>query len=69
MRYPSSCSTRRMSLGYAEAIAMAKGYPAIVESGLAIKRAGNTMARVVGGSEVYPIDQRPYWWVPLLAAA
>ena len=45
-------------LGYESAIAMAKDHPAVVELGLAIKKAGNELIALIGGREVHPINVR-----------
>ena len=45
-------------LGYASAIEMAKDHPARVQAGLALKKAGNDIVRVVGGREIHPINVR-----------
>ncbi|HTT35425.1 MAG TPA: Ni/Fe hydrogenase subunit alpha [Thermoplasmata archaeon] len=41
-----------------DAIALAKQHPGVVERGLALKRAGNTILEVLGGREVHPINVR-----------
>jgi sulfhydrogenase subunit alpha len=43
-------------LGYPSGIAMARDHRRIVEDGLAIKKAGNELVRVVGGREIHPIN-------------
>jgi coenzyme F420-reducing hydrogenase alpha subunit len=43
-------------LGYPSGIAMARDHPEVVERGLAIKKAGNALVRVVGGREIHPIN-------------
>jgi coenzyme F420-reducing hydrogenase alpha subunit len=46
-------------LGYAGAIEMARdGHAELVERGLAIKKSGNNLMRVVGGRAVHPINLR-----------
>jgi coenzyme F420-reducing hydrogenase alpha subunit len=45
-------------LGYAGAVEMAREHRGIVEQGLAMKKAGNAVMRVVGGREVHPINIR-----------
>ena len=45
-------------LGYESAIAMARDHPAIVERGLAIKRAGNAIIEAVGGRAIHPVNIR-----------
>ena len=45
-------------LGYASAFEMARDHAAIVERALALKKAGNTLMRVVGGREIHPINVR-----------
>jgi coenzyme F420-reducing hydrogenase alpha subunit len=45
-------------LGYPSAFAMARDHPAIVEGALALKKAGNTLMRVVGGREIHPVNVR-----------
>jgi len=43
-------------LGYEGAIEMAKDHPEIVERGLQLKKAGNTLIRTLGGREIHPIN-------------
>jgi coenzyme F420-reducing hydrogenase alpha subunit len=43
-------------LGYESAIHMAKDHPEVVKRGLALKKAGNEIAAVVGGREIHPIN-------------
>ena len=43
-------------LGYADAIAMAKDHPKIVDRGLALKKAGNEIVSLLGGREIHPIN-------------
>jgi coenzyme F420-reducing hydrogenase alpha subunit len=45
-------------LGYDSAIAMARDHREVVEQGLAIKKAGNEIMRMVGGREVHPVNVR-----------
>ncbi len=45
-------------LGYPGAVEMAQDHPEIVERGLRMKKAGNSLMRVVGGREVHPINVR-----------
>jgi sulfhydrogenase subunit alpha len=45
-------------LGYPDAIAMAKDHRAAVERGLALKKAGNELLRLLGGREIHPINVR-----------
>jgi len=45
-------------LGYPDAIALARDHPRIVERGLALKKAGNDLVRVIGGREIHPINVR-----------
>jgi sulfhydrogenase subunit alpha len=45
-------------LGYPGAIEMARDHREIVEQGLEMKKAGNTLMTVIGGREVHPINVR-----------
>jgi len=45
-------------LGYPDAIALARNRPAVVESGLALKKAGNTVMERIGGRAVHPVNVR-----------
>jgi len=45
-------------LGYAGAVEMARDHRAIVEDGLQMKKAGNSLMALVGGREVHPINVR-----------
>jgi coenzyme F420-reducing hydrogenase alpha subunit len=45
-------------LGYHGAVEMAKDYPEIVQTGLAIKKAGNAILKLLGGREIHPINVR-----------
>jgi coenzyme F420-reducing hydrogenase alpha subunit len=46
------------SLGYPDAIAMARDHRAAVERGLALKKAGNALLRLLGGREIHPVNVR-----------
>jgi coenzyme F420-reducing hydrogenase alpha subunit len=46
------------ALGYDSAVEMARDHREVVEQGLAIKKAGNAIMRVVGGREVHPVNVR-----------
>jgi sulfhydrogenase subunit alpha len=45
-------------LGYASAFEMARDHPAVVEGALRLKKAGNTLMRIVGGREIHPVNVR-----------
>jgi coenzyme F420-reducing hydrogenase alpha subunit len=45
-------------LGYSGAVEMARDHRGLVESGLAMKKAGNALMALVGGREVHPINVR-----------
>ncbi|MBI2426071.1 MAG: Ni/Fe hydrogenase subunit alpha [Candidatus Hydrogenedentes bacterium] len=45
-------------LGYQDAIAMAKDYPAVVQDALRLKKLGNDIMKVLGGREIHPISMR-----------
>ena len=45
-------------LGYEGAVEMAKDHPDVVREGLALKKAGNEILRVLGGREIHPINVR-----------
>ena len=45
-------------LGYESAIHMAADHRELVEQGLRLKKAGNTLVTVVGGREIHPINVR-----------
>ena len=45
-------------LGYEDAIRMAKDYPAEVQRGLRLKKAGNAIVSLLGGREIHPINVR-----------
>ena len=46
-------------LGYPDAIAMARDHGDAVRSGLALKKAGNDLLRLLGGREIHPVNVRP----------
>ncbi len=46
-------------LGFADGIKMATVYGDMVRTGLALKKAGNEVLRVLGGREVHPVNVRP----------
>jgi len=46
-------------LGFADGIKMATVYGEMVRTGLALKKAGNEVLRVLGGREVHPVNVRP----------
>jgi coenzyme F420-reducing hydrogenase alpha subunit len=46
-------------LGYPDAIAMARAHGDIVRSGLALKKTGNELLRLLGGREIHPVNVRP----------
>jgi sulfhydrogenase subunit alpha len=43
-------------LGFPDGIAMARDHGAMVKNGLAIKKAGNEIMRVLGGREIHPVS-------------
>ena len=43
-------------LGFPDAIQMAREHGDVVRSGLALKKAGNEMMRVLGGREIHPVN-------------
>jgi sulfhydrogenase subunit alpha len=43
-------------LGFADAIQMAREHGEVVRNGLALKKAGNELMRVLGGREVHPVN-------------
>jgi coenzyme F420-reducing hydrogenase alpha subunit len=43
-------------LGYPDAIAMAREHGDVVRNGLALKKAGNELMRVLGGREIHPVN-------------
>ena len=45
-------------LGYADAIQMAKDHPEVVKRALRIKKAGNSIVRLLGGREIHPVNVR-----------
>jgi sulfhydrogenase subunit alpha len=45
-------------LGYSSAFEMARDHPGVVESALQLKKAGNSLMRVIGGREIHPINVR-----------
>jgi coenzyme F420-reducing hydrogenase alpha subunit len=45
-------------LGYQSAFEMARDHPAVVEGALRLKKAGNTLMRIVGGREIHPVNVR-----------
>ena len=45
-------------LGYGSAFEMARDHRAIVEGALALKKAGNSLMRIVGGREIHPVNVR-----------
>ena len=46
-------------LGFPDAIKMAGAHGDIVRSGLALKKAGNEILRLLGGREIHPVSVRP----------
>jgi coenzyme F420-reducing hydrogenase alpha subunit len=45
-------------LGYPDSIAMARDHRAAVERGLAMKKVGNDLLRLLGGREIHPVNVR-----------
>jgi len=45
-------------LGYPDAIRLAKDHPEAVKRGLALKKTGNGLMRILGGREIHPINVR-----------
>ena len=45
-------------LGYADGISMAREHGERVRQGLALKKAGNEILRVLGGREIHPVNVR-----------
>lgn len=45
-------------LGYQDAVEMARDHPDIVRAGLALKKAGNEIVRLLGGREIHPVNVR-----------
>ncbi|HEX9780515.1 MAG TPA: Ni/Fe hydrogenase subunit alpha [bacterium] len=43
-------------LGYQDAVQMAKDHPELVQRGLRMKKAGNTLMTLLGGREIHPIN-------------
>ncbi len=46
-------------LGYPDGIQMARDHGDVVRNGLAIKKAGNEIMRVLGGREIHPVSVKP----------
>jgi coenzyme F420-reducing hydrogenase alpha subunit len=45
-------------LGYQDAVEMARDHPDMVRKGLALKKAGNEIVRLLGGREIHPVNVR-----------
>ncbi|HYK93793.1 MAG TPA: nickel-dependent hydrogenase large subunit [Thermoplasmata archaeon] len=45
-------------LGYPDAIRLAKDHPEAVQRGLALKKVGNSLMRLLGGREIHPVNVR-----------
>lgn len=45
-------------LGYTDVVSLAKDFPDVVRGGLALKKTGNEILRVLGGREIHPINIR-----------
>ena len=45
-------------LGYQDAVEMARDHPDLVRRGLALKKAGNEIVRLLGGREIHPVNVR-----------
>jgi len=45
-------------LGFEDAVSMAREHRGVVETGLAIKKAGNDIVSLVGGREIHPVNVR-----------
>jgi coenzyme F420-reducing hydrogenase alpha subunit len=45
-------------LGYPDAVAMARDHGDVVQRGLALKKAGNELLRLLGGREIHPVNVR-----------
>lgn len=45
-------------LGYPGAFEMARDHPEVVEQGLQLKKAGNTIMTLIGGREIHPVNVR-----------
>ena len=56
-------------LGYPDAIRMAEKHGDVVRKGLALKKTGNTILRLLGGREIHPVNVRPggFYKVPTRA--
>lgn len=56
-------------LGYPDAIRMAEKHGDVVRKGLALKKAGNAILRLLGGREIHPVNVRPggFYKVPTKA--
>jgi len=46
-------------LGYPDVMSLAREYPERVRDGLALKKTGNAIMRLLGGREVHPVNVRP----------
>ena len=46
-------------LGYPDAIAMARDHGDMVRNGLALKKTGNELIRILGGREIHPVNVKP----------
>lgn len=56
-------------LGYPDAIAMARDHGDMVRNGLALKKTGNELIRILGGREIHPVNVKPggFYRVPQVA--
>ncbi len=56
-------------LGFPDAIVMARSHGDIVRNGLALKKTGNELMRVLGGREIHPVNVKPggFYRVPTRA--
>jgi len=56
-------------LGYPDAIRMAEKHGDVVRKGLALKKTGNTILRLLGGREIHPVNVKPggFYKVPTRA--
>ena len=56
-------------LGYPDAIAMARDHGDMVRNGLALKKTGNELIRILGGREIHPVNVKPggFYRVPRVA--
>jgi len=45
-------------LGYEGAVDLARAHPAVVQRGLALKKAGNAIVSAIGGREIHPVNVR-----------